>query len=48
MNPFQNKIYTASAGTGKTYKLSMEYLNIVLNYYQNPEVEGFQLDNIWC
>lgn len=46
MNPFQNKIYTASAGTGKTYKLSMEYLNIVLNYYQNPEVEGFQLDNI--
>lgn len=36
-------IITASAGTGKTYRLAIEYLRIVLEYYTQPD---FTLDNI--
>ncbi|MDD2331013.1 MAG: UvrD-helicase domain-containing protein [Candidatus Cloacimonetes bacterium] len=37
------KIITASAGTGKTYRLSLEYLILLLRYYKHPD---FRLDNI--
>lgn len=40
---FKSKIITASAGTGKTYRLSLEYIAIVLNYSKYPD---FQLDSI--
>ncbi|MBW6514603.1 MAG: UvrD-helicase domain-containing protein [Candidatus Syntrophosphaera sp.] len=36
-------IITASAGTGKTYRLALEYVRIVLDYYSQPD---FSLDNI--
>lgn len=40
---FQNRIITASAGTGKTYRLSLEYIAIILRYYEHPD---FKLDSI--
>ncbi len=43
MSRFQNRIITASAGTGKTYRLALEYVRIVLHHHN---VEGFSLDNI--
>jgi len=42
MTDFQNRIISASAGTGKTYRLSIEYISLILRYYrQHPE---FSLD----
>lgn len=43
MKQFQNAIITASAGTGKTYRLSIEFISLILKYYENPE---FRLDSI--
>lgn len=43
MIQFQNAIITASAGTGKTYRLSLEYIALILKYYEHPD---FQLDSI--
>jgi len=40
---FQNRIITASAGTGKTYRLSLEYIAIILKYFEHPD---FSLDSI--
>jgi len=37
------RIICASAGTGKTYRLSLEYLALILKYYGKSE---FSLDNI--
>ncbi len=43
MKAFSSKIITASAGTGKTYRLALEYIRIVLAYFNHPD---FKLDNI--
>ncbi|HNW24269.1 MAG TPA: UvrD-helicase domain-containing protein [Candidatus Cloacimonas sp.] len=43
MTPNNCRIICASAGTGKTYRLSLEYLSLILKYYGNSE---FSLDNI--
>ena len=43
MQSFKNRIITASAGTGKTYRLSIEYLKLILNYFEQPD---FAPDNI--
>jgi ATP-dependent exoDNAse (exonuclease V) beta subunit len=43
MNQFQNAIITASAGTGKTYRLSIEFISLILKYYEDPD---FKLDSI--
>lgn len=37
------RIICASAGTGKTYRLSLEYIALLLQYYGKPE---FSIDNI--
>lgn len=42
MMPFK-KIITASAGTGKTYRLSLEFLGLLYNSRQYPE---FKIDHI--
>ncbi len=34
MNGLENKIISASAGTGKTYRLSLEYIGLLLKYYK--------------
>ncbi len=44
MKPFSNKIITASAGTGKTYRLALEYIRIILAYYGKHH--DFTLDSI--
>jgi ATP-dependent exoDNAse (exonuclease V) beta subunit len=33
MTPNNCRIICASAGTGKTYRLSVEYLSLILKYY---------------
>ena len=33
MNQFTSKIITASAGTGKTYRLALEYIRVILGFY---------------
>lgn len=38
-----SKNISASAGTGKTYRLSLEYLSLLLNYYDNPEFSPEQI-----
>ncbi|MDD4309415.1 MAG: UvrD-helicase domain-containing protein [Candidatus Cloacimonetes bacterium] len=38
-----HRIICASAGTGKTYRLSLEYIALLLQYYRMP---GFSIDNI--
>jgi ATP-dependent exoDNAse (exonuclease V) beta subunit len=43
MPEFQHRIICASAGTGKTYRLSLEYVALLLTYYGKQE---FQIDNI--
>lgn len=43
MTNFKNQIITASAGTGKTYRLSLEYIALILRYY---EIADFSLDSI--
>jgi len=43
MNLPVKKIISASAGTGKTYRLSLEYLALLLKYYGTP---GFKADQI--
>lgn len=43
MKQFQNAIITASAGTGKTYRLSIEFISLILKYYRHPD---FRLDSI--
>jgi ATP-dependent exoDNAse (exonuclease V) beta subunit len=43
MTGFRNKIITASAGTGKTYQLAIEYIRIVLGFLGKPD---FRLDNV--
>jgi ATP-dependent exoDNAse (exonuclease V) beta subunit len=43
MSNLVNKIISASAGTGKTYRLSLEYLALLLKFYHNPD---FQPDQI--
>ena len=43
MKQFRNRIITASAGTGKTYRLAVEYIRILLDYYN---ADGFSPDNI--
>ena len=41
---FENHIISASAGTGKTYRLSLEYISLILKYYgDHPE---FSLDSV--
>ncbi|MCB5247990.1 MAG: UvrD-helicase domain-containing protein [Candidatus Cloacimonetes bacterium] len=44
MNAFSSKIITASAGTGKTYRLALEYIRIILDFYTTSQ--DFSLDNI--
>ncbi len=44
MSNFKNKIITASAGTGKTYRLSVEYIRILLEHYGKHK--DFSLDSI--
>lgn len=34
---FENRIISASAGTGKTYRLSVEYICLLLKYYSHPD-----------
>lgn len=43
MKNFENLIISASAGTGKTYRLSLEYIALIVRYYEH---EGFTLDGI--
>ena len=43
MKQFKSHIITASAGTGKTYRLAIEYIRIILEYYPDPD---FRIDNI--
>ena len=43
MQSFKNRIITASAGTGKTYRLSIEYLSLIVKYFEQPD---FKPDNI--
>ncbi|MDD2544005.1 MAG: UvrD-helicase domain-containing protein [Candidatus Cloacimonetes bacterium] len=43
MPHFENLIISASAGTGKTYRLSLEYIALVVRYYEH---ESFALDGI--
>lgn len=43
MYKFKNSIVTASAGTGKTYRLSVEFISLILNYYGSTDM---QPDNI--
>lgn len=43
MPEYQHRIICASAGTGKTYRLSLEYIALLLTYYDQPE---FKTDNI--
>ena len=44
MTEFQNRIISASAGTGKTYRLSIEYISLILRYYRrHPD---FSLDSV--
>ena len=44
MERYSNRIITASAGTGKTYRLSVEFISILLTYFVDyPE---FRIDNI--
>ncbi|HQQ67185.1 MAG TPA: UvrD-helicase domain-containing protein, partial [Candidatus Cloacimonadota bacterium] len=43
MKNFENLIISASAGTGKTYRLSLEYIALIVRYYEH---EGFALDGI--
>lgn len=43
MTQFKNAIITASAGTGKTYRLSIEYISLILSYYEHSD---FKLDSI--
>ena len=44
MSRFSSKIITASAGTGKTYRLALEYIRIILDFYGKHQ--DFSLDNI--
>ncbi len=43
MNDIFCRIICASAGTGKTYRLSLEYIALILHYYGKPE---FSIDSI--
>lgn len=43
MNQMNNLIITASAGTGKTYRLAMEYVRLLLRHYEQPD---FAIDSI--
>jgi ATP-dependent exoDNAse (exonuclease V) beta subunit len=43
MYKFQNSIVTASAGTGKTFRLSVEFISLILNFYGSTDM---QPDNI--
>ncbi len=43
MSNFFSRVITASAGTGKTYRLSIEFIALLLVYYQKTE---FSIDNI--
>ncbi len=43
MKEFKPLIITASAGTGKTYRLAIEYVRLILKYYRIPD---FRMDNI--
>ena len=43
MNTLFAKKITASAGTGKTYRLSLEYICLLLDHFRHPD---FRLDNI--
>lgn len=43
MKRFENLIISASAGTGKTYRLSLEYIALIVRYY---EYESFSLDGV--
>nr|HPH61774.1 UvrD-helicase domain-containing protein [Candidatus Syntrophosphaera sp.] len=44
MSQFSSKIITASAGTGKTYRLALEYIRVILGFYGKNQ--DFSLDNI--
>ena len=44
MSQFSSKIITASAGTGKTYRLALEYVRVILGFYGKNQ--DFSLDNI--
>jgi len=43
MNTYHPKIITASAGTGKTYRLAVEYIALILMFFEHPD---FKPDNI--
>ena len=43
MSSYDPLIITASAGTGKTYRLSLEYIALILRYFEHPD---FSPDNI--
>jgi len=43
MNLPIKKIITASAGTGKTYRLSLEYIALILQYSHSPEFKPDQI-----
>lgn len=46
MTQFKPLIITASAGTGKTYRLALEYIRLVLQYYRPDRRPEFDLDSI--
>ncbi len=46
MKQFTPVIITASAGTGKTYRLALEYIRLVLDYYRPDRRPEFDLDSI--
>ena len=46
MTQFKPLIITASAGTGKTYRLALEYIRLVLQYYRPDRRPEFDLDGI--
>ena len=44
MERYSNRIITASAGTGKTYRLSVEFISILITYF--VDYPDFRIDNI--
>ena len=42
-NKGNNKVIIASAGTGKTYRLSLEFISLLLKYRENKDVDFSQI-----
>ncbi len=42
-NKVNNKVIMASAGTGKTYRISLEFISLLLRYQENKDVDFSQI-----